>query len=76
MIIGYGKTRDVLSLYSVGDGGVVEMALSRGLAHKSTVAEFLNRHDITINTTKPTELTPVLLRSKASHLVKKSVPMV
>ncbi|KAJ1894414.1 hypothetical protein LPJ66_005201 [Kickxella alabastrina] len=96
MIIGYGKTRDVLSLYSVGDGGVVEMALCvpdeivfgflvfertnvlvTHVSEKiSTVAEFLNRHDITINTTKPTELTPVLLRSKASHLVKKSVPMV
>ncbi|KAJ2725005.1 hypothetical protein GGI07_001574 [Coemansia sp. Benny D115] len=49
--------------------------VARGLAHQRSVAEFFDRYDITVNTTKPTELTPVLLRGKTRHLAIKSFPM-
>ncbi|KAJ1815185.1 hypothetical protein LPJ56_004640, partial [Coemansia sp. RSA 2599] len=99
MVIGYGSTRDKLSLYSSGSGGVAEMAAHvpeevvfgflsfegsgvlvthvsekiRGLAHQKTVAEFFDRHDVTVNTTRPSELTPIMLRGKTRHLAIKSV---
>ncbi|KAJ1723798.1 hypothetical protein LPJ53_001867 [Coemansia erecta] len=99
MIVGYGATRDTLSLYSAGCGGVSKMALSvpeevifgfltfegsnvlvthvsekiRGLAHQKTVADFFDRHDVTVNTTRPSELTPIMLRGKTKHLAIKSV---
>ncbi|KAJ2780699.1 hypothetical protein GGI15_003442 [Coemansia interrupta] len=76
MIVGYGATRDTLSLYSAGSGGVSKMALSvpeevifgflsfeGGLAHQKTVADFFDRHDVTVNTTRPSELTPIMLPS-------------
>ncbi|KAJ2847753.1 hypothetical protein IWW36_003690, partial [Coemansia brasiliensis] len=85
MVIGYGNTRDRLSLYASGDGGVTEMALkvpeevvfcfivfeARGLAHQKEIAEFFNHHDVTVNTTKPSELTPTMLRDKTRHLAIK-----
>ncbi|KAI9476830.1 hypothetical protein BX667DRAFT_506976 [Coemansia mojavensis] len=123
MVIGYGSTRDRLSLYASGDGGVTEMALkvpeevvfcfivfegsrvlvthvaekirqlirsivhactplfsltwdsgvqrARGLAHQKEIAEFFNHHDVTVNTTKPSELTPTMLRDKTRHLAIK-----
>ncbi|KAJ2454999.1 hypothetical protein EV183_001103 [Coemansia sp. RSA 2336] len=87
MVIGYGSTRDRLSLYASGDGGVTEMALKvpeevvfcfiifegspRGLAHQKEIAEFFNHHDVTVNTTKPSELTPTMLRDKTRHLAIK-----
>ncbi|KAJ2716272.1 hypothetical protein H4R19_000736 [Coemansia spiralis] len=114
MVIGYGSTRDRLSLYASGDGSVAEMALqvpdevafcfvlfegsrvlvthvsekiryvghcsycrcySRGLAHQKEVAEFFSHHDVTVNTSKPSELTPTMLRDKTRHLAIKAVPM-
>ncbi|KAJ2472061.1 hypothetical protein GGI02_001850 [Coemansia sp. RSA 2322] len=107
MIIGYGSTRDTLSLYGAGSGGVGEMALSvpdetafgflmfegsrvlvthvshkisgvqraRGLAHQKTVTDFFDQHDVTVNTSKPSELTPTMLREKTRHLAIKSAPM-
>ncbi|KAJ2145123.1 hypothetical protein IW136_001092 [Coemansia sp. RSA 678] len=103
MVIGYGSTRDRLSLYASGDGGVTEMALhvpdevvfcfisfegsrvlvthvaekisgvqrARGLAHQKEVAGFFNHHDVTVNTAKPSELTPTMLRDKTRHLAIK-----
>ncbi|KAJ2082825.1 hypothetical protein H4R24_001283 [Coemansia sp. RSA 988] len=136
MIIGYGSTRDCLSLYASGSGGVGEMALkvpneivfcfvafegsrvlithvsekisnmyysekceqfaydwivqygisadstsgtltsvARGLAHQNEIAEFFSHHDVTVNTTKPSELTSTMLRDKTRHLAIKSVPL-
>ncbi|PIA18711.1 hypothetical protein COEREDRAFT_85165 [Coemansia reversa NRRL 1564] len=144
MIIGYGSTRDCLSLYASGSGGVAEMALkvpsevvfcfiefegsrvlithvsekiscphivhqtttmvmccrltrlvessecsweflltipdtlvavARGLAHQNEIAEFFSHHDVTVNTTKPSELTSTMLRDKTRHLAIKSVPL-
>ncbi|KAI8325837.1 hypothetical protein GQ54DRAFT_295186 [Martensiomyces pterosporus] len=107
MIIGYGKTRDTLSLYATGSGGISEMALNvpeevvfgflvfegsnvlvthvsekisgvqraRGLAHQKTVAGYFEHHDVTVNTSKPSELTPAMLRDKTRHLAIKTIPM-
>ncbi|KAJ1751735.1 hypothetical protein LPJ79_001803 [Coemansia sp. RSA 1821] len=88
MVIGYGSTRDRLSLYASGDGGVTEMALkvpeevvfcfivfegSRVLVTHKEIAEFFNHHDVTVNTTKPSELTPTMLRDKTRHLAIKKI---
>ncbi|KAJ1732512.1 hypothetical protein LPJ61_002005 [Coemansia biformis] len=100
MVIGYGSTRDCLSLYAAGDGGVAEMALqvpdeivycfvsfegsrvlvthvsekisatTRGMAHQKEIAEFFSQHDVTVNTSKPSELTPTMLRDKTRHLAR------
>ncbi|KAJ2563942.1 hypothetical protein GGH95_004570 [Coemansia sp. RSA 1836] len=107
MIVGYGTTRDTLSLYSAGDNGVAQMSASvpdevvfgfimfegsgilithvshkisgvqraRGLAHQKTIATFFSQHDVTVNTSKPSELTPAMLRDRTRHLAIKSVPM-
>ncbi|KAJ1961602.1 hypothetical protein GGI12_003156 [Dipsacomyces acuminosporus] len=105
MVIGYGKTRDTLSLYATGNGGITEMALNvpdevvfaflifegsnvlvthvsekisgvqraRGLAHQKTVASYFEQHDITVNASKPSELTPAMLRDKTRHLAIKTL---
>ncbi|KAJ2690411.1 hypothetical protein IWW39_000810 [Coemansia spiralis] len=48
---------------------------ARGLAHQKTIAAFFSQHDVTVNTTKPSELTPTMLRERTRHLAIKSVPM-
>ncbi|KAJ1951795.1 hypothetical protein EC988_003903, partial [Linderina pennispora] len=107
MIVGYHSTRDKLSLYATGSGGVNEMAQSipeevvfafiyfegsnvlvthvsekisgvqraRGLAHQRVVAAYFSHYDVTVNTSKPSELTPGMLRAKTSHLAIKTLPM-
>ncbi|KAJ2882617.1 hypothetical protein H4R27_003327 [Coemansia aciculifera] len=48
---------------------------ARGLAHQKTIAAFFSQHDVTVNTTKPSELTSTMLRERTRHLAIKSVPM-
>lgn len=45
------------------------------MAHQKTISEFFNQHDVTVNTTKPSELSPAMLRDKTKHLAIKSIPM-
>ncbi|KAI9504599.1 hypothetical protein BX070DRAFT_251430 [Coemansia spiralis] len=107
MVIGYGSSRDQLTLYTSGGGGIAEMSASvpdevvfgfivfegakvliihvsekvsgvrraRALAHQTAIAEFFNQHDVVVNTSKPSDLSPIVLRNKTRHLAVKSAPM-
>ncbi|ORX74580.1 hypothetical protein DL89DRAFT_254391 [Linderina pennispora] len=48
---------------------------ARGLAHQRVVAAYFSHYDVTVNTSKPSELTPGMLRAKTSHLAIKTLPM-
>ncbi|KAJ2162280.1 hypothetical protein GGF46_000771 [Coemansia sp. RSA 552] len=41
------------------------------MAHQKEIAAFFSHHDVTVNTTKPSELTPAMLRDKTRHLAIK-----
>ncbi|KAJ2490535.1 hypothetical protein IWW37_003095 [Coemansia sp. RSA 2050] len=88
MIIGYGTSRDTLLLYSSGNKGVAQMSASvpdevvfgfimfEGSGVLVThVSHKISQHDVTVNTSKPSELTLTMLRERTRHLAIKSVPM-
>ncbi|KAJ2085570.1 hypothetical protein IW138_006242, partial [Coemansia sp. RSA 986] len=86
MIIGYGSSRDQLALYASGNDGVAEMATNmpdevvfgfiafEGAKVLTAIAEFFDQHDVVVNTSKPSDISPAMLRDKTRHLAAKMAP--
>ncbi|KAJ1665106.1 hypothetical protein EV178_003545 [Coemansia sp. RSA 1646] len=47
---------------------------ARALAHQTAIAEFFDQHDVVVNTSKPSDISPAMLRDKTRHLAAKMAP--